>query len=117
MLPPCHDIASRKSFSLDGPSATIDPRTQAVRSDLADIRLADLVFAPHYASPLAMIVKQPASLRAGTEPVAPTIAELPVGSAFEALDFAGGSAWGIAVGLGLVGYVDRAAIAFAPAQD
>lgn len=64
-----------------------------------------------------MIVKQPASLRAGTEPVAPTIAELPVGSAFEALDFAGGSAWGIAVGLGLVGYVDRAAIAFAPAQD
>ena len=43
------------------------------------------------------------------------LAELPKGTVFEALDFAGKSAWGIAVALGLVGYVDRHAIA--PAQD
>lgn len=115
-LPPCQNKASRTTFSLDGPSAIIDPRTQAVRRDLADIRLADVVFAPHYASPLAMVVKQPASLRVGPEAAAQSIADLPAGSAFEALDFAGGSAWGIAVGLGLVGYVDRTAIAFAAAK-
>lgn len=107
----------RKSFSLGGPSVVIDPLTQAVRRDLADIRLADLVFAPHYASPLPMVVNQPATLRAIADAAAPSIAELPAGSAFEALDFAGGSAWGIAVGLGLVGYVDRGSIAFALAQD
>ncbi|OYW23804.1 MAG: hypothetical protein B7Y98_04340 [Sphingomonas sp. 32-62-10] len=95
----------------------MDPRTQAVRRDLADIRLADQVFAPHYASPLPMVVNQPASLRAGADSAAQSIADLPAGSVFEALDFSGGTAWGIAVSLGLVGYVDRGSIAFDPAQD
>ena len=64
-----------------------------------------------------MIVKQPTMLRISADAAAQSIADLPAGSAFEALDFSGGAAWGIAVGLGLVGYVDRASVAFAPAQD
>ena len=43
---------SRRAFALTGPSVTLDPRTHAVRGDLADVRLAEQVFAPHYAAPL-----------------------------------------------------------------
>ncbi|MDF0752810.1 hypothetical protein NLU14_21530, partial [Marinobacter sp. 71-i] len=42
---------ARKRFSLKGRSVPIDPRVDAVRRDLADVRLADRVFAPHYAAP------------------------------------------------------------------
>ena len=34
------------------PMQAIDPRVDAVRRDLADVRLAERVFAPHYAAPL-----------------------------------------------------------------
>lgn len=100
-----------KSFALGGPSVVIDPRTQAVRRDLADIRLADQVFAPHYAAPLCMTVQRTTPLRSSPSGADDLLAELPPGAAFEALDFASGSAWGIAVALGLVGYVDRDAVA------
>lgn len=113
--PPINEVASRKSFALEGPSVAIDPRTQAVRPDLADIRLSDRVFAPHYAAPMTMVVQQPTTLYVTGASNAEMLAELPAGTIFEALDFAGKSAWGIAVALGLVGYVDRHAIA--PAQD
>jgi hypothetical protein len=109
--------ASRKSFALDGPSAVIDPRTQAVRGDLADIRLADLVFAPHYAAPMAMVVQRMTPLRAGPGSDDEALADLAPGALFEALDFARGTAWGIAVDLGLVGYVDRKAIDPPAARD
>lgn len=83
----------------------------AVRRDLADIRLAEYVFAPHYAAPLAMAVVHATALRAGEDRGTQVLAELAPGDTFEALDFAAGSAWGIAPGRKLVGYVDRAALA------
>lgn len=77
----------------------------AVRRDLADIRLAEYVFAPHYAAPLAMVVRRPVDLRDGPGDGSSVLATCTVGSRFEALDFASGLAWGVATEVGLVGYV------------
>lgn len=82
-----------------------------MRGDLADMRLAGLVFAPHYAAPLPMTIVRPAQLRVSAGAAADKLAELGSGDVFEALDFAGGWAWGIAVRAGLVGYVERDALA------
>lgn len=80
-----------------------------MRRDLADIRLAEYVFAPHYAAPLPMVVTAPTPLRAGPEQEAAIVATLAVGEIFEALDFAHGRAWG--VGAGQPGYVPQEALA------
>ena len=86
----------------------IDPRTDAARRDLADVRLADRVFAPHYAAPVAHLVTAPASLRAARDADAETLAELAPGDLFEVLELSAGAAWGRAPAAGLVGYVDAA---------
>jgi hypothetical protein len=97
-----------EGFALTGRSAPIDPRFNAVRADLADIRLAGRVFAPHYAAPLACRVARATPLldRPGGE----AVVELSPGDAFEVLELAGGHAWGRAPGPGLVGYLDRHAL-------
>ena len=86
----------------------IDPRTDAARRDLADIRLADRVFAPHYAAPVAHVVIAPVSLRSAKEADAEPLAQLAAGDVFEVLELSAGNAWGRAPGPGLVGYVDAA---------
>lgn len=96
----------RKVFALTGRSRPLDPRTDAVRGDIADIRLADRVFAPHYAMALRRTLAADAALCAGREQDAERLATLRAGEAFDLLDVTGGSAWGIAVGSGLVGYLD-----------
>lgn len=80
-----------------------------MRGDLADVRLANQVFAPHYAAAMtcvaisaATVFEQPGSGDA--------LAELGTDDAFEVLELAGDHAWGIATAVGLVGYVDRAAL-------
>ena len=96
-------------FALQGHSVTLDPQKYAVRPDLADIRLAEYVFAPHYAAPMACSANRAVSLcpsRSGGEP----LAELAVGENFEVLELAGNNAWGIAPERGLVGFVDRSAL-------
>ncbi|WP_343892880.1 SH3 domain-containing protein [Sphingomonas oligophenolica] len=90
-----------------------DPLTNAVRRDVADIRLADRVFAPHYAAPMPRRVAVEASLLGSTEQEAPILAMLRPGEIFEVLDLAGGNAWGIAVAHNLVGYVDAGALELA----
>ena len=84
----------------------LDPRTHAVRPDLADVRLAEYVFAPHYAAPLPYRTNAPVTLREGRATSSPVLAELRSGETFEVLELAGGHAWGIAADLGLVGYCD-----------
>lgn len=76
-----------------------------MRRDLADVRLADRVFAPHYAAPVDYTVTTAASLREGRDADAPTLADLAPGERFEVLELSAGSAWGRAPALGLVGYV------------
>ncbi|GGB32970.1 hypothetical protein GCM10011380_23020 [Sphingomonas metalli] len=88
----------------------IDPRTQAVRPDLADVRLADQVFAPHYAAPVVRRLSVDSALRADRGPEGEVLAELGAGDPFELLDVTGGIAWGTAPGVGLVGYLPAAAL-------
>ena len=84
--------------------------TNAVRADLADVRLADRVFAPHYAAPVQCRINRSTPLRQGRGTGSPVIATLPAGAVFEVLDRLGDEAWGIAPGETLVGYVDAAAL-------
>ena len=98
---------------LDRRSVLLDPRTHAVRPDLADVRLADRVFAPHYAAPVRRVVAQSAMLRAARDRASPVLATLEAGSRFELLDILGDDAWGIALGLSeaVVGYLDSGVLA------
>ena len=88
---------------------TLDPLTQAVRPDLADVRLAEFVFAPHYAE--AMPCRLIAAVPLRRERGAAAVAELDVDERFEVLDLVGDDAWGMAPDRQLVGYVPQAALA------
>ncbi len=74
------------------------------------MRLADQVFAPHYAAPLPRRVVTATELRGDRAIDSPRLASLAVGDPFDMLDVTGGSAWGVASASGLVGYVDAAAL-------
>jgi len=89
---------------------TLDPATYAVRSDLADIRLAALVFAPHYAAPVAYAVATACPLRAERSPGSAVLGEVPADALFEVLDLVGDGAWGVAPSLGKAGWINRAAL-------
>ncbi len=102
--------SARNGFALTGRSRVLDPRTHAVRADIADIRLADRVFAPHYAAPLRRAVTRAAVLREARPHDSAALATLPTGAAFDLIDLTGGVAWGIAVDSGLVGYLDLDAV-------
>lgn len=87
----------------------MDPRIFAVRRDLADARLADRVFAPHYAiaHPCGVIAAAPlfAEPRADGDPLSEVLA----GERFDLLEKGGDRAWGIAAD-GAVGYIPLAAL-------
>ncbi|MES2058674.1 MAG: SH3 domain-containing protein [Pseudomonadota bacterium] len=102
---------ARRSFALTGPSTKLDPRTNAVRRDIADIRLAEHVFAPHYAAPLSMVVATETVLRSERPHDSTAVAILLPDDLFEVLEYAGDDAWGIAPGHGQVGYIAAAALA------
>lgn len=88
----------------------IDPRHNAVRADLADIRLAEYVFAPHYAAPMLCTVNAPVTLRAGSSTDSEALADLSVGEGFEVLEVLREVAWGVSPDRRLAGYVDRKAL-------
>lgn len=88
----------------------LDPRTHAVRRDLADVRLADRVFAPHYAAPALRTLARAAALNPSREIGDEQLAQLAAGDRFEVLELAGGQAWGVAPVQGLVGYLDADAL-------
>lgn len=100
----------RKSFALTGRSVPIDPRHNAVRPDLADIRLAEYVFAPHYAAPMPCTVTRAVVLHAGPSPASEALAELQFGETFECLEVLREVAWGVSPDRRLAGYVDRDAL-------
>ncbi len=77
-----------------------------MRGDIADVRLADRVFAPHYASPLPRALITTAPLRTTRDAESAVLATLSAGTAFELLDVTGGTAWGVAPESGFVGYLD-----------
>ena len=81
-----------------------------MRGDLADLRLADRVFAPHYAAPMPVVLAHNVDLREAADAASATMAQLKSGDHFEVLELAGNNAWGMAPALGLVGYILAAAI-------
>lgn len=82
-----------------------------MRRDLADVRLADRVFAPHYAAPLPRRLARPAWLACGREDGSEQVVELATDDRFDVLELAGDKAWGIAPDHALVGYLDADALA------
>ena len=82
----------------------------AVRRDLADVRLADRVFAPHYAAPMPRNLIAPAELRLSAARDSEVLVSLAAGDVFEVLEFAGNHAWGVAPKAGLVGYIAASAL-------
>lgn len=95
-----------------GASVALDPRRHAVRKDLADIRLADRVFAPHYACAVQRMIVTATTLREGSGADSAVMANLAVGDPFEVLEFVRGRAWGRAPSHDLVGYVDADALSW-----
>jgi len=93
---------------LTGRSRPLDPLTNAVRPDIADVRLAEYVFAPHYAAAVQRTITADTALRAARAADSETLATLAAGEPFELLDVTGGDGWGIATLHGLVGYLDAA---------
>ncbi|MDO7844334.1 SH3 domain-containing protein [Sphingomonas immobilis] len=81
-----------------------------MRRDLADVRLADRVFAPHYAAPVPRTLRIAEDLRHAREADSAILATLAPGDVFEVLEFAGDHAWGVAPGCGLVGYIAESAL-------
>jgi hypothetical protein len=95
-------------FALAGPSTHPDPRTHAYRQDLADVALAGVVIASHYAVPMPMTLRKAATLLAEPRLDGERLAELAAGTELRILDKSRGWAWGYAGEQ--VGYVPAAAV-------
>jgi Variant SH3 domain len=93
---------------LTGHSAEIDPTVHAVRGDLADVTLADKVFAPHYARSISYcaLIATPIMVKAKGDGA--VCGHLLKGDVFHVFDFSGGWAWGRTEFA--VGYVPETAI-------
>lgn len=107
---PVADTVGRSRFGLTGVSQSYDPRTVAIRPDLADIAVAGQHFAPHYAAPMMRSVRHAAPLRATSAGDGDTLGELLPGEGFALLDVTGGVAWGYRLRDHLVGYCPAASL-------
>ncbi|KQN26289.1 hypothetical protein ASE86_09150 [Sphingomonas sp. Leaf33] len=101
--PPSASQRTRKRFALTGRSQSVDPRVEAARGDLADVRLADRVFAPHYAAAVqrSAVRRAPILAAHGGAP----ISEILPGETFDVLELSHGYAWGVGGVDGTVGFV------------
>ena len=104
---PPSDTPQRNAFALRGPSVTLDPLSFAVRADLADIRLADRVFAPHYAEPMPMIAAVKTPILDSAKADATALSALDIGDRFDVLEVTTSFCWGQQANGGMVGYVAR----------
>ena len=101
----------RRRVHLDGVSQNYDARVKAIRPDLADVALAGLYFAPHYAAAAERGVTAPSVfVRGSADAAATAITELLHGESFHMLDARGGWAWGYCGHDHYVGYVPQAAL-------
>jgi NlpC/P60 family/Bacterial dipeptidyl-peptidase Sh3 domain len=105
----------RATFTLEGHSFSGDKRTTPIRGDLADIKLAGLLFAPHYAVPMIQSCTTPAATMHAQPDIDSTgISELIYGEDFAVLDIAGKWAWGYTVHDDYLGYVAVSALGGRP---
>jgi hypothetical protein len=95
-----------EGFRLEGPSQRPDPRTHAYRPDIADIDLAGILFAPHYArAEHCRCVADAATLYSAPAKDARAVSQLVHGEGFALIDKAGGWAWGRCLHDDYVGYL------------
>ncbi|WP_240499923.1 NlpC/P60 family protein [Sphingomonas montana] len=86
---------SVERFRLTGVSRAYDPRITAARRDIADIALADRVFAPHYVRPMPRICGDRATMLHTTPDAATAaVSQLLPGEPFAVLDIRGDWCWG-----------------------
>jgi hypothetical protein len=81
----------------------LDPSIHAVRDDLADVELADRVFAPHYAQAMAYRVVTAAKVHLKADNAAIVVDTLAVGSTLDLFDLSAGWGW-VRTGKG-IGYI------------
>jgi hypothetical protein len=94
-------------FELAGSSGTLDPRTHAYRTDIADVALAGRIIAPHYARPVIRACgPYPTGLRDRPDAESEAASELLPGEEFAVLEYAAGWAWGYSATDHRVGYVE-----------
>ncbi len=110
------DAPARNRFALSGRSVALDSRTDAVRSDLADIRLADRVFAPHYAVPVRRSAGRTTPILAAVGGA--VLSHALAGEPFDVLEFTSTHGWGRSPVDGTVGFVscDSLIGAFTPSH-
>jgi cell wall-associated NlpC family hydrolase len=83
-----------------------------VRGDLADVRLADRVFAPHYAAAILCSAVEASPILDSRQSGGNVLSEILPGEGFEMLELATDFAWGICLGDGSVGFVARGALSY-----
>ena len=102
-------IAPRSSFRLTGHSVVFDRRRHALRADLADVALAGMTFAPHYAEAAPRECGLP-FVAMYNKPNGDQVSELLAEEGFGLLDVSGGWAWGYSIHDHYVGYVKADAL-------
>lgn len=99
-------------LGLNGPVEKPAPGTLPLRGDLAHIALAGTYLAAHYVVPqIHEIGSEGADLLLAADAGSEIVAQLPAGTAFEALDYAGAWCWGCLTPEGPSGYLPIAALA------
>lgn len=99
----------RRQFRLTGPSVVLDPGRYAVRRDLAEIAVADRIFAQHYAEPMPHRLIRDAVVHRRPQADAEARGTLAAGDIFYILDLGHLWAWGRGAA-GPVGYVEVTAL-------
>lgn len=100
----------RRQFRLTGPSVELEPGRFAVRRDLAEIAVADRIFAQHYVEPMPHRLTRNAIVHRRPDISADPRGDLKAGDAFYVLDLGQEWAWGRGEA-GPVGYVQVSALA------
>jgi cell wall-associated NlpC family hydrolase len=84
----------------------LDSRVDAARRDLADIRLAQHVFAPHYALAVPRTAGRSTPILARAGARESVLSEVLAGEPFDALEISGNHIWGASPIDGSVGFVE-----------
>lgn len=100
----------RRQFRLTGPSVALEPGRFAVRRDLAEVAVADRVFAQHYVEPLTAKLRTATDIHARPSSDSEIIASLSDGDAFHLIDLGHEWAWGRGEALWTTGYVAATAL-------
>jgi hypothetical protein len=99
----------RRQFRLTGPSVELEHGRYAVRRDLAEIAVADRIFAQHYVEPMLHRLTRDSIVHRRPDVSADARGELKNGDSFYVLDLGNDWAWGRG-DAGPVGYLPVAAL-------